>query len=480
VAALAAMARGLLVQGLELYSDEAYYWLWSRRPAFGYFDHPPMVAWLVGISSALVPGETGVRLLFFVCGGLAVGFAALTARELSSDPGAPLLAALLAAAAPLLNLTGALALPDAPVEAAYAAATWLLSRARGRGWLAAAVPVGLALLSKYTAALLAPALVLLVAWDGELRRELRRPWPWAAALIATAIFAPCLAWNAGHAFASIRFQLQHGFGGAFSAQAFLQYLGALALGPGPAVTALGIAGLVRARSSAEKRVAAVTLFPLAVTTVSALRGPVEANWAALVYPGLCAAAGAALCRMSPRPARAIAMASLLLGLALAGGFALEVREPRLAPVASPVVERLHGWREFAQRARRAAEQGCAVLGSPPGCDGRDPFVFTFNYQQAGELAFYAGWRRFGPAQEGPRASQLDVWGETPAPGEPFLYVGIRGLDDEPRRRWRGEGQGPTLSFDVSFRGEVLRTAAVTPFSRFVRLEPRRPGGLQSR
>ncbi len=479
MAALAALARGILVQGLELYSDEAYYWLWSRRPAFGYFDHPPMVAWLVGLSSALVPGETGVRLLFFLCGGLAVGFSALAARELSADPRAPFLAALLAAAAPLLNLTGALALPDAPVEAAYAAATWLVARARGRGWLVAAVPVGLALLSKYTAALLAPALVLLVAWDGELRRDLRRPWPWAAALLAIAIFAPCLAWNARHGFASIRFQLQHGFGGEFSAPAFLRYLGALALGPGPAVAVLGIAGLARSRSSAEKRVAAATLLPLAVTTWSALRGPVEANWAALAYPGLCAAAGAALCRMPWRAARAIATGSLLFGLALAGGLALEVRDPRLAPAASPVVERLHGWREFAERARRAAEQGCAALGSPPGCDGRDPFVFTFNYQQAGELAFYAGWRRFGPAQEGPRASQLDVWGETPAPGEPFLYVGIRGLDDEGRRRWRGEGRGPTLSFDASFRGEVLRTGAVTPFSRFLRLEPRRPAGVQS-
>jgi hypothetical protein len=480
VAALAAAARAIMVHGLELYSDEAYYWLWSRRPALGYFDHPPMVAWLVRLSSPLLPGEAGVRLLFFLCGGLAVVFAALAARELSEDPRAALLAALLAATAPLLTLTGALALPDAPVEAAYAAATWLVARARGRGWLAAAVPVGLALLSKYTAALLAPALFLLVAWDRDLRAELRRPWPWAAALLATAIFAPCLAWNARHDFVSIRFQLQHGFGGGFSAPAFLEYCGAIALGLGPAPAALGIAFLARPRTSAARRVAAATLLPLAVTTASALRGPVEANWAALVYPGLCAAAAAALCRMRRPVAVGVAAASMLLGLALAVGFAVEVRRPRLAPPASPVVERLRGWREFAARTREAAEKGCAAIGSPRGCDGRDPFAFTFNYQQAGELAFYAGWRRFGPAQEGPRASQLDLWDETPAPGAPFLYVGIEGLDDEPRRVWRGEGRGPTVSFDVRFHGEVLRTGSVTPFSRFLGLERRRLAGLQSR
>src|SRR6266498_4167697 len=69
----------------ELYSDEAYYWLWSLRPAGGYFDHPPLVAWLITASAWLVPGELGVRLLFLAAGGLTVAFAALLAAELSDD-----------------------------------------------------------------------------------------------------------------------------------------------------------------------------------------------------------------------------------------------------------------------------------------------------------------------------------------------------------------------------------------------------------
>jgi dolichol-phosphate mannosyltransferase len=144
--------------------------MWSRHPATGYFDHPPMVAWLVRAGTAFLPGELGVRILFVACGALAVVFAGLLARELSDDPRAPPVAAALAATSPILVLTGGLALPDAPVEAAYAAATWLVARARGRGWITAGVAVGLALLSKYTAALLAPALLLLVVLDRELRR----------------------------------------------------------------------------------------------------------------------------------------------------------------------------------------------------------------------------------------------------------------------------------------------------------------------
>ncbi len=265
MAAAAALLRALAFGGLELYSDESYYWLWSQRPALGYYDHPPMVAWLIWLSRQLVPGELGVRLLFLVCGGLAVAFAGLVAREISDDPRAPLWAALLAATAPLLTITGALALPDAPVEAAYAAATWLLARARGRRWAWAGVAVGLALLSKFTAALLAPALLLLVLWDVELRRELRSRWPWLGAAVAAGLFAPCLAWNATHDWVAIRFQLWHGFRGGGSLLGFLQYLGALPAGAGPVPLVLGVAALARARSSAERRVAAATLLPLAIT-----------------------------------------------------------------------------------------------------------------------------------------------------------------------------------------------------------------------
>ncbi len=469
IAAVAAALRGLLVSGLELYGDEAYYWLWSRRPAAGYFDHPPMVAWLAGLSSALLPGEMGLRLAFLVCGGLAVLFAGLAAREVSDDPRAPVFAALLAASAPLLTLTGALVLPDAPVEAAYAAATWLLVRARGPRWLAAGAAVGLALLSKYTAALLAPALLLLVLWDRELRSELRRPWPWAGAALAVLLFAPCLAWNARHDFVSIRFQLQHGFGGSADLRSFAEFLGSQVLGAGPVALVLGLAFLLRPLDSPARRLAAATLLPLAVTTWSALRGRVEANWPVLAYPGLCAAAGAALARLRPGRARVLAWGSVAFGALVAAGYAAEVRHPRLLPPDSAAVERFHGWREFAAGARQAVSRSCAALGSPAGCSTADALVFPIAYHVAGELAYYGGFRRFGPAYE--RPSQLDLWGEWPAPGEAFVYVGWRDPEVPSMSRFRAERAGPMVRFDVKLDGVVIREGSVTAHARFLRAVP---------
>src|SRR5262249_28472159 len=44
--------------------DEAYYWLWSQTPAFGYADHPPMIAWWIWLSTGIL-GNTplGIRML---------------------------------------------------------------------------------------------------------------------------------------------------------------------------------------------------------------------------------------------------------------------------------------------------------------------------------------------------------------------------------------------------------------------------------
>ena len=47
----------------QLIFDEAYYWYYSQQMAWGYFDHPPMVALMIKISSYFFDGELGVRFL---------------------------------------------------------------------------------------------------------------------------------------------------------------------------------------------------------------------------------------------------------------------------------------------------------------------------------------------------------------------------------------------------------------------------------
>jgi 4-amino-4-deoxy-L-arabinose transferase-like glycosyltransferase len=54
-----------LIQALltPLTEDEAYYWVWSQNLDWGYFDHPPMVAWWISAGYSVLQSELGVRLL---------------------------------------------------------------------------------------------------------------------------------------------------------------------------------------------------------------------------------------------------------------------------------------------------------------------------------------------------------------------------------------------------------------------------------
>jgi 4-amino-4-deoxy-L-arabinose transferase-like glycosyltransferase len=75
-----------------------------------------------------------------------------------------------------------------------------------RWWLAAGFFAGLAMLSKFTAIMLLPAVTAFVLVPDWRRRWLFSPWPWLAALLAAIVFLPVLIWNAEHDWASFRFQ----------------------------------------------------------------------------------------------------------------------------------------------------------------------------------------------------------------------------------------------------------------------------------
>src|SRR5664280_2844266 len=54
----------LLAQQTELIPEEAYYWAYSQHPALSYFDHPPMVAWIIWLGTAVFGNtELGVRIV---------------------------------------------------------------------------------------------------------------------------------------------------------------------------------------------------------------------------------------------------------------------------------------------------------------------------------------------------------------------------------------------------------------------------------
>jgi hypothetical protein len=196
---------------LDLRTDEAYYWTWSKESVLSFLDHPPMIAWFIRFGTAIF-GDTnlGVRFAGILAMLVTQLLLADIVRRVTHDVRAVVIVLLFPEAALYYGLLMAKVSPDVALIPFAAAMVWALIRlwegGDARWWLAAGVFGGLALLSKFTAVMLIPgvlAFMLVPDWRG---RWLRSPYPWLAALIAVALFLPVLIWNAGHDWASFRFQ----------------------------------------------------------------------------------------------------------------------------------------------------------------------------------------------------------------------------------------------------------------------------------
>ncbi len=196
---------------LDLRTDEAYYWTWSKESALSFLDHPPMIAWFIRFGTAIF-GDTnfGVRFAGLLAMPISQLLLADIVRRVTHDIRAAILAVLMMEAALYYGLLMAKVAPDVALIPFELAMVWSLVRLTesddGRWWLAAGLFAGLSLLSKLTALMLVPAVAAFIVVPDWRARWLRSPYPWAAALIAVAVFSPVLIWNGMHDWASFRFQ----------------------------------------------------------------------------------------------------------------------------------------------------------------------------------------------------------------------------------------------------------------------------------
>ncbi len=139
---------------LELVGDEAYYWLWSRRPDISYVDKGPMVAWFIRAGTSLF-GQTVFGVRFFaaiLAGGTGFGLYWL-GKELFS-PRVGFWAIVVASVMPLFFVGASLMTIDTVYVFFWTWAAWAFWHAKDetrlRWWVLTGVLVGLGLLSKYT------------------------------------------------------------------------------------------------------------------------------------------------------------------------------------------------------------------------------------------------------------------------------------------------------------------------------------------
>jgi hypothetical protein len=185
--------------------------------ALSAFDHPPMAWWIAHFAGSLLgEGDLALRLPFILLfAATSWTMFALTRRLFGAEAG--FFAVLALSVSPVLGFADAAwILPDAPLLPAMLGCVYALVRVffDGEGasrrapayWLLAGFCAGLALLSKYHGVLLFAGAGLFMLASRRHRFWLATIWPWLAALLAAAMFAPVVAWNAQHNWVSFAFQ----------------------------------------------------------------------------------------------------------------------------------------------------------------------------------------------------------------------------------------------------------------------------------
>lgn len=396
----------LAIGVVQLAPDEAYYWYWAKHPDWSYLDHPPMVAYLMALSTGLGGDhEFFVRLAGLLCmsAGLAISFA--TVRALFPGAGRQLgWEVLLVFNLTLLFSAGAIVqTPDTPLVLCWALSMYcgarVLRSGGGRWWYGVGAALGLGLLSKYTMILLVPCMGLFLLLSPRLRVWWRRPQPYLALLLALLLFSPVIYWNFRHNWVSFGFQLHQGL--TPDRKALLSKLGEYAAGQAGIITPLLFAafagywwqGVRRAfRDGREEYLYLAALsFPVllffGLTTI--VGETAEANWPAPAYvAGLMLAWAVYREHYARRRGHRIFMRAALVLAAMIGLVAhVHLHRPvvPLNPDRDPI-KQFHSWDQMG---------ACiaAVIQSRPRARGW--FLMTDKGTTLAEAAFYTRNRYLG-------------------------------------------------------------------------------------
>ncbi|WP_237154040.1 glycosyltransferase family 39 protein [Oryzibacter oryziterrae] len=376
----------------EIVPDEAYYWLWSRAPAFGYYDHPPMIAWWIAASTwVLGDGALAIRALPILAGTAVSLLLVVTAAELSGQ--SPSLrqatpagrrAALWLQATPLVGAGAILATPDAPSVLFWTCTVWALARLRRTQrpqlWLLVGLFAGLGCVSKYTNLFLGVGIVLWLLSTPTGRRWLFTPWPYLGGLAALAAFSPVIVYDGLHHWASFSKQFGRIPAGSPTPRYLLEFLGAQfgLLNPLVAILAgTAVVGAWRGWNSADSSLRFLVLLtaPLvAYMALHALHDRVQGNWLAPVFPPLVLLAALVSSRLVPDRTQTwvlpVGFAASALGLLVLAA-ADDLPGSRILPT-----DRIAGWSAMAddvEAARKAAGL---------------QWVATTTYWMTGELSYH--------------------------------------------------------------------------------------------
>lgn len=196
---------------MPIHYDEAYYWMWSHHLQGGYYDHPPMVAYLIYLTNFISESVWGVGLV----GVLTMSVTAIYIFKLTkllSDEKTALNGVIIFLSVILTHAGYIIITPDDPLIMFWALSLYYgylaLFTNKRKYFVLLGLFLGAMMLSKYPAILFVFTLLLFVIIK---KRELFLTLNFYITVVLSAIVvSPLIIWNYQHEWISFLFQLHHG------------------------------------------------------------------------------------------------------------------------------------------------------------------------------------------------------------------------------------------------------------------------------
>lgn len=183
---------------IDLFTEEAQYWLWSRNLDWHYYSKPPMIAGLNFISTSIFGStELAIRLIPMVLGLGTSWVIYWFAHYIYQSHRIALWSSLIFLAMPISFLEFTFHTTDTSMTFFWTLGSYLLYRAVHssgfKWWIHAGLVTALGLMSKMTMILIFPFLIFYLIYVGELKAKMK--FVFAFFIIAAIGFLPVLIWN---------------------------------------------------------------------------------------------------------------------------------------------------------------------------------------------------------------------------------------------------------------------------------------------
>jgi hypothetical protein len=423
------------------FRDEFYYLVCGDHLAFGYVDHPPLIAVIArGTRTLLGDSIVAIRLpSAFASAGL-VFLTGLMARELGGRRFAQALACLCAVIAPVYLIGGNI-LSTIPFDQFWWTlcaffAVRLIMTEDPRYWLAIGATVGIGFETKHNMVFLTCGIVAGVLLTRN-RRYLRSRWLWIGAALAAVIALPNILWEIANGWPTLEF-VRNASGSKNAHVSPVAFIANQILVLHPLTLPIWLTGLaICFRIPRYRLLGCLYLVPMLIlmATQSA-----RADYLAPAYPVLLAMGAVTIARAAARWQWRGARPALLVPLALTGVLLMPIGLPILPParmeaftarltgagVSDPSRERgktaqlpqyfadQFGWTELTAEVAR-------VSAALPPAERARAVIFTENYGEAGALAFFGGPAHLPPIISG--HNNYYLWGPGNTTGDVVIVVG---------------------------------------------------------